>query len=147
MKRLLIGSAPFLSRADRSGTHLAELTLWNLAGIDIEKKKGPWYRETGQGMGQALNMASAMDAYLLADRGTWISFKNRGKLTILFAGGAELQNPYSAILVNPKKHPHVKAEAARRFVDWLISEEGRKAIADFRIEGEVLFHPVEKPRG
>ena len=133
--------APFISRGDRSGTHAAELDLWKAAGIDIGKDKGPWYKEIGQGMGAALNTASAANAYVLADRGTWLSFKNRGDLDILLAGDKRMFNQYGVILVNPAKHPHVKQELGQAFIDWLVSPEGQKAIADYKIEGQQLFFP------
>jgi tungstate transport system substrate-binding protein len=132
-------AAPFISRGDRSGTHLAELELWKIAGIDIGKEKGPWYKEIGQGMGAALNTASAANAYLLADRGTWLSFKNRGDLAIVVEGDKRLFNQYGVILVNPAKHPHVKTEHGQAFINWLISPEGQQAIADYKINGEQLF--------
>jgi len=132
---------PFISRGDRSGTHLAELALWKDAGIDIEKDKGPWYKSVGQGMGAALNTASASNAYVLSDRGTWLSFKNRGELVIAVEGDKRLFNQYGVILVNPEKHPNVKKELGQAFIDWLISPEGQKAIADFKINGEQLFYP------
>ena len=134
-------SAPFVSRGDHSGTHIAELDLWKAAGIDIAKEKGPWYRDTGQGMGPALNTASSMGAYILADRGTWLSFKNRGDLTILVEGDKRLFNQYGVILVNPEKHPNVKRAQGQTFIDWLVSPEGQKAIAGYKIGGEQLFYP------
>jgi len=134
-------SAPFISRGDRSGTHIAELNLWKAAGIDIEKDKGPWYKSIGQGMGAALNTAAASNAYVLSDRGTWLSFKNRGDLTILVEGDKRLFSQYGVILVNPQKHPHVKKELGQAFIDWLISTEGQKAIADYKINGQQLFYP------
>jgi len=134
-------AAPFISRGDRSGTHIAELDLWKAAGIDIAKDKGPWYREIGQGMGAALNTASASNAYLLADRGTWIAFKNRGELDIVIQGDKRLFNQYGVMLVNPAKHPHVKKELGQAFIDWLVSTAGQKAIADYKIEGQQLFFP------
>jgi len=133
--------APFISRGDRSGTHIAELDLWKAAGIDIAKDKGPWYKEIGQGMGAALNTASASNAYVLSDRGTWISFKNRGELTIVVQGDKRLFNQYGVMLVNPAKHPHVKRELGQAFIDWLVSTAGQKAIADYKIEGKQLFFP------
>ena len=134
--------APFISRGDRSGTHLAELALWNKnAGIDIEKEKGPWYKSIGQGMGAALNTASASNAYVLSDRGTWISFKNKGDLAIAVEGDKRLFNQYGVILVNPEKHPNVKKDLGQQFIDWLVSPEGQKAIADYKINGEQLFYP------
>jgi tungstate transport system substrate-binding protein len=133
--------AAFISRGDRSGTHQAELSLWKIAGIDIAKDKGPWYKEIGQGMGAALNTASAFNAYVLADRGTWLSFKNRGELVIAVEGDRRLFNQYGVMLVNPQKHPAVKHEPGQQFIDWLVSPEGQKAIAGYRINGEQLFYP------
>jgi tungstate transport system substrate-binding protein len=133
-------AVPFISRGDRSGTHIAELDLWKAAGIDIAKDKGPWYKEIGQGMGAALNTASASNAYVLADRGTWIAFKNRGELDIAVQGDKRLFNQYGVMLVNPAKHPHVKKELGQTFIGWLIST-GQKAIADYKIEGQQLFFP------
>jgi tungstate transport system substrate-binding protein len=133
--------APFISRGDRSGTHIAELDLWKAAGIDIAKDRGPWYKEIGQGMGAALNTASAANAYVLADRGTWIAFKNRGELDIVVQGDKRLFNQYGVMLVNPAKHPHVKKELGQAFIDWLVSAAGQKAIADYKIEGQQLFFP------
>jgi tungstate transport system substrate-binding protein len=141
LKAIQAKGAPFVSRGDRSGTHQAELALWKLAGIDIAAQKGPWYRDVGQGMGAALNTASAMNAYVLSDRGTWISFKNRGDLAIAVEGDAKLFNQYGVILVNPAKHPHVKAALGQAFIDWLISGAGQKAIADYKIDGQQLFFP------
>jgi len=133
--------APFISRGDRSGTHIAELDLWKAAGIDIGKDRGPWYKEIGQGMGAALNVASATGAYVLADRGTWLAFKNRGDLDILVAGDKRLFNQYGVILVNPARHPHVKKKPGQAFIDWLVSPEGQRAIADYKVGGEQLFYP------
>jgi tungstate transport system substrate-binding protein len=133
--------APFVSRGDRSGTHIAEVNLWTIAGIDIAKEKGPWYRETGQGMGPALNMASSMSAYLLADRATWLAFDNRGELTVLVEGDRRLLNQYGVMLVNPEKHPSVKRADGQAFVDWLVSPDGQAAIAAYKIGGEQLFFP------
>ena len=134
--------APFISRGDKSGTHMAELALWNKdAGIDIEKEKGPWYKLIGQGMGAALNTASASNAYVLSDRGTWISFKNKGDLVIAVEGDKRLFNQYGVTLVNPAKHPNVKKELGQAFIDWLISPEGQKIIASYKINGEQLFYP------
>ena len=141
LKTIKDKSAPFVSRGDRSGTHAAELKLWKLAGIDMAKAKGPWYREIGQGMGAALNTAAAMEAYVLSDRGTWIAFKNRGDLVIAVEGDNHLFNQYGAILVNPAKHPHVKSEFGQAFINWLLSADGQKAIADYKIEGQQLFFP------
>ena len=133
--------ASFISRGDKSGTHNAELNLWKVAGIDIEKDKGPWYKSIGQGMGAALNTASASNAYVLADRGTWISFKNRGDLVVAVEGDKLLFNQYGVILVNPEKHANVKKDLGQQFIDWLVSPEGQKAIADYKINGEQLFYP------
>ena len=134
--------ADFISRGDRSGTHIAELALWNkTAGIDIEKEKGPWYKSIGQGMGAALNTAGASNGYVLSDRGTWLSFKNKGDLQILVEGDKRLFNQYGVTLVNPAKHPNVKKELGQAFIDWLISPEGQKAIANYKINGEQLFYP------
>ena len=141
LKKIKAASAPFVSRGDRSGTHIAELDLWKLAGIDIAKDKGPWYKDTGQGMGPALNTASAMNSYILADRGTWISFKNRGDLAIAVEGDKRLFNQYGVMLVNPAKHPNVKKDLGQSFVDWVISPDGQKAIAAYKIGGEQLFFP------
>jgi tungstate transport system substrate-binding protein len=140
-QKIRAAQAPFVSRGDRSGTHFAELELWKAAGIDIATEKGAWYRETGSGMGPALNTASAMNAYVLADRGTWLAFKNRGDLKILVQGDQRLFNQYGIILVNPAKHPNVKKELGQAFIDWLTSPEGQKAIADYKIGGEQLFFP------
>jgi tungstate transport system substrate-binding protein len=134
-------TALFISRGDKSGTHAAELNLWKSADIDIEKAKGPWYREIGQGMGAALNMASAQGGYVLSDRATWLNFRNRGDLEIVVEGDRRLFNQYGVILVNPAKHAHVKQSEGQAFVDWLISPEGQKAIADYKIGGEPLFFP------
>ena len=133
--------APFVSRGDKSGTHFAELEIWKSAGIYIARVKGPWYRDTGQGMGPALNSAAGMNAYILADRGTWLSFKNRAGLAILVAGDTRLFNQYGIMLVNPAKHPSVKREAGQAFVDWVVSPEGQRAIAEYKIGGEQLFFP------
>jgi tungstate transport system substrate-binding protein len=141
LRRIRDAQAPFVSRGDRSGTHFAELALWKLAGIDIEKAKGPWYRDTGQGMGPALNSAAGMNAYILADRGTWLSFRNRGELTIVVQGDKRLFNQYGIMLVNPAKHPNVKKEWGQAFVDWVISPEGQRAIAGYKINGQQLFFP------
>jgi tungstate transport system substrate-binding protein len=140
-KTIQVKATPFISRGDRSGTHIAELDLWKAAGIDISKDKGPWYKEIGQGMGAALNTASASNGYVLADRGTWLSFKNRGDLDILVAGDKRLFNQYGVMLVNPAKHPHVKTELGQAFIDWLISAEGQTAIANYKINGAQLFFP------
>jgi tungstate transport system substrate-binding protein len=133
--------APFISRGDRSGTHIAELALWKDAGLDFAKDRGAWYKEIGQGMGAALNTASASNAYVLSDRGTWLAFKNRGDLAILIEGDRKLFNQYGVMLVNPAKHPAVKKEAGERFINWLISSEGQSAIAGYKIDGQQLFYP------
>ena len=131
----------FVSRGDKSGTHAAELRYWKAAGIDLDAIKGPWYRDTGSGMGPALNMAASSNAYILSDRGTWLAFRNKGDLAILVEGDTRLFNQYGAILVNPAKHPHVKAADGQRFIDWLVSPAGQQAIADYKIGGEQLFFP------
>jgi len=141
LQRIHKARAPFVSRGDRSGTHFAELELWKAAGIDIGREKGAWYRETGSGMGPALNTASGMNAYILADRGTWLSFKNRGELAVLVEGDRRLFNQYGIILVNPAKHLGVKRELGQAFIDWIISSEGQDAIAAYKINGEQLFFP------
>jgi tungstate transport system substrate-binding protein len=141
LKAIKAKAAPFVSRGDRSGTHIAELKLWDEAGIDIAADRGPWYREIGQGMGAALNMGSAANAYVLSDRGTWLAFKNRGDLVILVEGDKRLFNQYGVILVNPQKHRNVKADLGQQFIDWLISPEGQTAIAGYKINGAQLFYP------
>jgi tungstate transport system substrate-binding protein len=139
--------AIFVSRGDDSGTHKLELSLWKAAGVDVSAASGTWYREAGAGMGATLNTASGLEAYSLTDRGTWISFKNRGNLAILSEGDSRLFNQYGAILVNPKKHPHVKATDGQTFIDWLLSDKGQQAIAAFRIEGEQAFFPNARKSG
>ena len=134
-------SAPFVSRGDRSGTHAAELRLWQEAGVDIGTVEGSWYRQTGAGMGASLNTAAAMDAYLLSDRGTWIAFRNRDDLAILVEGDDRLFNQYGVMMVNPERHPQVKRADAQAFMDWLVSPEGQAAIAAYRIDGDQLFFP------
>jgi tungstate transport system substrate-binding protein len=142
LKAIQDKAAPFVSRGDKSGTHSAELALWKQAGIDIAATKGPWYREIGQGMGAALNTAGAMNGYVLSDRGTWLSFKNRGDLEISVEGDRRLFNQYGVILVNPEKFPSVKKEFGQAFIDWLVSTEGQAAIAGYKIEGQQqLFFP------
>jgi tungstate transport system substrate-binding protein len=142
LKAIKAKGAPFISRGDKSGTHAAELALWKAAGIDVGgADKGPWYREIGQGMGAALNTASASNAYVLTDRGTWLSFRNRGDLAIVVEGDNRLFNQYGVILVNPEKHAHVKKELGQAFIDWLVSPEGQKAIADYKVNGDQLFFP------
>jgi tungstate transport system substrate-binding protein len=146
LKRVQSAQVPFVSRGDRSGTHMAELELWQASGVDLERVKGPWYRDTGQGMGPALNTAASMNAYLLADRGTWLAFKNRGDLAILVDGDKRLYNQYGVILVNPARHPTIKKDLGQAFVDWVIAPAGQKAIADYRINGEQLFFPNAQQR-
>ena len=139
--------AIFVSRGDDSGTHKLELSLWKAAGVDVSAASGTWYREAGAGMGATLNTASGLEAYSLTDRGTWISFKNRGNLAILSEGDSRLFNQYGAILVNPKKHPHVKATDSQTFIDWLLSDKGQQAIAAFRVEGEQAFFSNARKTG
>ena len=141
LKAIADAKAPFVSRADKSGTHAAELRLWKDAGVDIDTAKGPWYRETGSGMGAALNTASGLNAYILADRGTWLNFKNRGELGIAVEGDKRLFNQYGVMLVNPDKHPNVKKELGQKFIDWLVSPRGQAVIAAYKIGGEQLFFP------
>ncbi len=140
--------ATFISRGDRSGTHIAELALWNKdAGIDIEKDKAPWYKSIGQGMGAALNSASASNGYVLSDRGTWIHFKNKGDLQILVEGDKRMFNQYGVMLVNPAKHPNVKKELGQQFIDYLVSPQGQRDIANYKIDGEQLFYPNANTTG
>jgi len=144
LKKVEAAKAPFVSRGDKSGTHAAELRYWKAAGIDLEQAKGPWYRDTGSGMGPALNTAASMNAYILADRGTWLSFKNRGELVVAVEGDQRLFNQYGVILVNPAKHAHVKKELGQTFIDWVVSAEGQQTIADYKIGGQQLFFPNAK---
>jgi tungstate transport system substrate-binding protein len=141
LRKIAAAKVVFISRGDRSGTHEAELRLWKDAGVDLAAAKGDWYREIGQGMGAALNMASAANAYLLSDRGTWLSFRNRGELTVLSEGDRRLFNQYGVMLVNPARHAGVKASDGQAFIDWLVSPEGQKTIADYQVGGEPLFFP------
>ena len=141
LRKIAAAGAPFVSRGDRSGTHIAELALWKTAGIDVAKEKASWYRETGQGMGPALNTSSSMNAYVLSDRATWLAFKNRGELAILVEGDKRLFNQYGVMLVNPDKHAAVKKADAQRFIDWIVAPEGQKAIAGYKLGGEQLFFP------
>jgi tungstate transport system substrate-binding protein len=141
LRTIAAAKAPFISRGDRSGTHEAELRLWKAAGVDLAAVKGDWYREIGQGMGPALNMASSSNAYVLSDRGTWLNFKNRGDLAILTEGDQKLFNQYGVMLVNPAKHSAVKAKDGQAFVDWLVSADGQKVIGDYKVGGERLFFP------
>jgi tungstate transport system substrate-binding protein len=147
LKTIQAKGATFVSRGDRSGTHAAELALWKQAGIDISVSKGPWYREIGQGMGAALNTASAMNGYVLSDRGTWISFKNRRDLQIVVEGDKRLFNQYGVMLVNPEKYPSVKRDLGQTFIDWLVSPEGQAAIAGYKIDGQQLFFPDAEKKG
>jgi tungstate transport system substrate-binding protein len=139
--------ASFISRGDKSGTHIAELALWKASGIDIEKDKGAWYKAIGQGMGAALNTAGAGNGYVLSDRGTWLNFKNRGDLVILVEGDKRMFNQYGVMLVNPEKHPSVKKELGQQFIDFLVSAEGQKIIANYKINGEQLFYPNANDAG
>ncbi|MGN1287742.1 MAG: extracellular solute-binding protein [Bradyrhizobium sp.] len=141
LRKIAATKSPFISRGDHSGTHEAELRLWKDAGIDLASAKGQWYREIGQGMGPALNMAAASNAYVLSDRGTWLSFKNRGELAVLTEGDRRLFNQYGVMLVNPAKHPTVKAADGQAFIDWLISPAGQSVIAGYKVGGEQLFFP------
>jgi tungstate transport system substrate-binding protein len=143
LKKLAAAGAPFISRADKSGTHAAELRYWQLAGVVA---KGPGYRECGCGMGPALNIASSSDAYVLADRGTWLAFRNRGELAVLVEGDTRLFNQYGVMVVNPARFPHVKAAAAQKFVDWVTSPAGQATIAGYRIDGQQLFFPNANAR-
>lgn len=144
LKKIEAAKTAFVSRGDKSGTHAAELRLWKAAGIDLAQQKGAWYNDTGSGMGPALNTAASLNAYILADRGTWLSFKNRQNLVIVVEGDKRLFNQYGVILVNPVKHPHVKQEAGQKFIDWLVSDIGQKTIAEYKIGGEQLFFPNAK---
>lgn len=140
-RRIAEARAPFASRGDSSGTHAAELRLWKEANIDVKAAGAGWYRETGSGMGPTLNTASGMNAYAFTDRATWLSFKNRGDLVISVEGDVRLFNQYGVMLVNPTRHPHVKANDGRAFVDWITSKEGQDAIAAYKIDGQQLFFP------
>ena len=144
LKAIAEAGATFASRGDSSGTHQAELLLWEAAGVSPE---GGWYRETGSGMGPTLNTSAQLPAYTLTDRGTWISFGNRADLTILVEGDERLFNPYGVILVDPQRHPHVKSQEGQAFIDWLVSDAGQDAIAEFEIDGEQLFFPNAEPSG
>jgi tungstate transport system substrate-binding protein len=148
LKAIEAKGAPFVTRGDRSGTHAAELALWIVAGIDIASTKGAWYRESGRGMTAALDAARMANAYVLADRGSWISFGDRGNLDIVVEGDKRLLNQYGVMLVNPEKHPSVRKELGQTFVDWLISPEGQAAIAGYKIDGQQVFFPnADKPGG
>jgi tungstate transport system substrate-binding protein len=141
LKTIQAKASPFVSRGDKSGTHSAELALWKAAALDPAGTKPSWYREIGQGMGAALNTSAAMGAYVLADRGTWLSFKNRDALELSVEGDKRLFNQYGIILVSPERHKHVKRELGQMFIDWIISKEGQAAIAAYKINGEQLFFP------
>lgn len=147
LKTIQSRSLPFVSRGDRSGTHQAELALWRAAGVDLAATRGSWYREIGQGMGAALNTASGMNAFVLSDRGTWLSFRNRAGLAIAVEGDRRLANQYGIMLVSPQRHPHVKVADAQAFIDWITGPEGQKAIADYEIGGEQLFFPNASETG
>jgi tungstate transport system substrate-binding protein len=144
LRKIAAARAPFVARGDDSGTSKAELRFWTEAGISPKAAEGGWYRDTGSGMGPTLNTAAAMDGYTLSDRGTWLNFKNRQNLMILVEGDHRLFNQYGVMLVNPEKHPHVKQDLGRRFIEWLIAPAGQKTIADYNINGEPLFFPMPK---
>ena len=141
LARIAEQRAAFVSRGDDSGTHKRELGLWQAAGIDAEAASGAWYRESGAGMGTTLNIASGMGAYTLSDRGTWLNFSNKGDMVILVKGDQRLFNPYGVILVSPERHPHVKAAEGQAFIDWLLSPDGQRAMAAYRIDGQPVFFP------
>jgi len=141
LEKIAGAKAPFASRADNSGTHKKEMSLWKAAGIDPTSASGTWYLETGSGMGATLNAAVGMGAYALTDRGTWISFKNKGDHQIMVEGDLELFNQYGIILVSPDKHPKVKAREGQAFIDWILSAEGQRAIAGYKLDGQQLFFP------
>jgi tungstate transport system substrate-binding protein len=143
LQKIAAAQAPFVSRGDKSGTHAAELRYWKGAGVTVSPSQS-WYKETGSGMGPALNTASAMNGYILADRGTWLSFKNRGDLIIVVQGDPKMFNQYGVMLVNPAKFPHVKKAEGQTFIDWLISKDGQDVIASYKIDGEQLFFPNAK---
>jgi tungstate transport system substrate-binding protein len=145
LRRIAAEKAPFISRGDKSGTHAAELRYWESAGLDLPAIRGDWYKDIGQGMGPALTIASEQNAYVLSDRGTWLSFKNRTDLAVLVEGDNRLFNQYGVMLVLPAKHPHVKAKEGQAFIDWLVSPEGQEAIAGYKINGQQLFFPNAKP--
>ena len=144
LRKIAEAQAPFASRGDKSGTHGAELRYWKAAGVDLAASKGRWYRDTGSGMGPTLNTASSMNAYVLADRGTWLAFKNRGELAVLVEGDQRLFNQYGVMLVNPAKHPQVKKDLGQAFISWIVSAQGQAAIAAYKIEGQQLFFPNAK---
>jgi tungstate transport system substrate-binding protein len=146
LKKIAEAKVPFASRGDDSGTHKTEMGLWRQAGVDPEAASGSWYLETGSGMGATLNIAVGKQAYALTDRGTWLAFANKGDFKILLEGDPKLFNQYGAILVNPTKHPNVKAKEGQAFIDWLKSPEGQAAIASYKIDGEQLFFPNASPQ-
>ncbi len=146
-KKIAAAKATFLSRGDKSGTNEEELRLWAEAGIDVKQPGGDWYRDTGSGMGATLNTAAGIGGYTLADRGTWLSFKNRADLKILVEGDKRLFNQYGVMLVNPERHPNVKREWGQAFIDWLTSPSGQQTIAGYKINGEQLFFPNYRPPG
>jgi tungstate transport system substrate-binding protein len=141
LKKIAETKPAFVSRGDKSGTHAAELRYWKAAGVELDTAKGAWYRDTGSGMGPALNSAASMNAYILADRGTWLSFKNRADLGVIVEGDTSLFNQYGIMLVNPAKHAHVKTEAGNAFINWVVAKDGQEAIAGYKIGGEQLFFP------
>jgi len=145
LTRIAAAEAPFASRGDDSGTHKAELRHWKEAGIDVAASSGGWYRETGAGMGATLNTAVGMGAYAMADRASWIAFGNKGDYKVLVEGDPRLFNQYGVILVNPEKHPGVKADEGQAFIDWLTGYEGQAAIANYRVDGQQLFFPNASP--
>ena len=145
VQRIATNKSLFISRGDDSGTHKKELELWNQSGIDTTKAGNGWYQETGRGMGGTLNMASALDAYTLSDRATWLKFGNKGRLDILFQSDPPLFNPYGIILVNPERHPHIKTRDGQAFIEWMLSETGQTLIASYRILGQQAFFPTAKP--
>jgi tungstate transport system substrate-binding protein len=145
LKKIAEAQAPFASRADDSGTNKAELTLWQQSGVDPRKSSGSWYLETGSGMGATLNIAVGKQAYALTDRGTWLAFANKDDFKVLVEGDDKLFNQYGVILVNPAKHPNVRAKDGQAFIDWLTGSEGQAAIADYKIDGQQLFFPNARP--
>lgn len=146
LQKIAESGAPFASRGDDSGTYIKELLLWKETGIDPAKNSGSWYRETGSGMGATLNTAVGMGAYTMSDRATWIAFKNKADFKIHVEGDDRLFNQYGVILVNPEKHPHVNVEHGQAFIDWLLSDDGQKAIASYEVDNQQLFFPNAKPR-
>jgi tungstate transport system substrate-binding protein len=146
-QKIAEAEAPFASRGDDSGTHQKELSLWQAAGVDPTAASGGWYRETGSGMGATLNTAVGMSAYTLTDRGTWISFENRGDFDVLVEGDEAMFNQYGVILVSPEHCPDIKAEQGQQFVDWILSEEGQQAIAEYQLNGQQLFFPNAQGSG